>query len=153
MGSLILFVLIFFGIGIVVLWFYPNNNSNEIKSVLKDIFANFKDLFGNFIKLFTLVKGLVKSDSADNQTNDPKDQTLGIEEVNASSSAQDTPISKNDALELNPLSTETPVTAVFNSDNSSSKTEPNVVQEAIKNIPASSISNSDEIESHDISLG
>ncbi len=70
MGVLFLFLLISVLVISALLFFNKGEKAQEIKSILKDIYANFKDLFYLLKKLFLILKELVqeKADSDPTQS-------------------------------------------------------------------------------------
>ena len=60
MGALFIFIFISVLIVSALLFFNKGEKAQEIKSILKDIYANFKELFSNLKKLFLILKDLIQ---------------------------------------------------------------------------------------------
>ena len=68
MGVLFLFLLISVLVISALLFFNKGEKAQEIKSVLKDIYANFKDLFYLLKKLFLILKELIQEKTESDPT-------------------------------------------------------------------------------------
>ena len=77
MFILSLFLLLALGVGIGVLWFYSGPKSDQIKTILKQIFTNLKQFLGNIKDLALIIKDLIQGEPA--ESNEVVDLNLPTE--------------------------------------------------------------------------
>ena len=106
MGVLFIFILISVLVVSALLFFNKGEKSQEIKSILKEIYENFKELLSNFKKLFLIVKELIqakldqkptqlKDDSAESQPEETAEPEV-IAEPEVTPETESLPISESE---------------------------------------------------------